>query len=78
MNWTGKKIYGDRLEQDERKHLKEMFDSGRGSKENCRRAYILLLSDQSRSDGCPSDAENYKVLEIGISTVEWVRKQCVM
>ena len=58
MSSTGKKIYKVRLEPDERKHLKEILDSGKGSKERRRRAHILLLADESRPDGGLSDGAN--------------------
>ncbi len=51
---TGRKFYRILLEPDEREHLKEILDSGKGSKER-RRVHILLLADQSRSDGGLSD-----------------------
>ncbi len=75
MNSTGNKTYEVRLEKDERKHLvpisfKEILDGGKGSKERCRRAHILLLSDESRPDGDLSDEETAEVLEIGTATAE--------
>ena len=75
MSSTGKKIYKVRLEPDERKHLKEILDSGKGSKERRRRAHILLLADESRPDGGLSDGAIAEVLEIGTATIERVRKQ---
>ena len=78
MNSTGKKIYKVRLEEDEREYLKEILDSGKGSKERRRRAHILLLADESRPDGGLSDGGIAEVLEIGTATVERVRKRCVM
>ncbi len=51
MNSTGKKIHKLRLKKNECGFLKEILDSGKGSKERRRRAHILLLSDESRSDG---------------------------
>ncbi len=78
MNSTGKKIHKVRLEKDEREYLKEILDSGKGSKERRRRAHILLLSDESRPDGGLSDGGIAEVLEIGTATVERVRRQCVM
>ena len=78
MTSTGNKIYKIRLEHDEREQMKEMLDSGKGSKERRRRAHILLLADENRSNGCLSDGAIADVLEVGLSTVERVRKQCVM
>ena len=78
MTSTGTKIYKIRLEHDEREQMKEMLDSGKGSKERRRRAHILLLADENRSNGCLSDGAIADVLEVGLSTVERVRKQCVM
>ena len=78
MTSTGTKIYKIRLEHDEREQMKEMVDSGKGSKERRRRAHILLLADENRSNGCLSDGAIADVLEVGLSTVERVRKQCVM
>ena len=69
MNSTGMKIYRVRLEPDERKHLKEILDSGKGSKEHRRRAHILLLADESRPDGGLGDGGIAEVLEIGTATV---------
>ncbi len=57
--------------------MKEILDSGKGSKERRCRAHILLLSDESRSDGGLSDAGIAEVREIGTATVERVRRQCV-
>ncbi len=78
MSSTGKKIYKVRLEPDERKHLKEILDSGKGSKERRRRAHILLLADESRPDGGLSDGAIAEVLEIGTATIERVRRKCVL
>ena len=78
MNSTGKKIHKVRLEKDEREHLKQILDSGKGSKERRRRAHILLLSDEGRPGGGLSDGEIAEVLEVGTATVERVRKRCVM
>ena len=48
MNSTGGNVHGIRLEKDERRHLKEILDSSRGSRERHRRAHVLLPADESR------------------------------
>ncbi|MDE0520644.1 MAG: IS630 family transposase [Boseongicola sp.] len=78
METTGRKIYRVRLEADERERLKGILDGGRGSKERRRRAHVLLLADEGRPGGGLGDAEIARVLEVGASTVERVRRQCVM
>ncbi len=78
MESTGRKIYRVRLEMDERERLKEILDGGKGSKERRRRAHALLLADEGRPGGGLGDAEIARVLEVGASTVERVRRQCVM
>ena len=75
---TGNKICKVQLESDERKQVKEILDSGTGSKERRRRAHILLLAYENRSKGGLSDGTIADVLEVGVATVERVRKQCVM
>ena len=78
MESTGRKSYGVRLDTDERERLKEVLDGGKGSKERRRRAHVLLLPDEGRPGGGLGDAEIARVLEVGASTVERVRRQCVM
>ena len=77
MNSTGGKVHRVRLEQDERKHLKEMPDSGKGSKARRRRAPVLPPADESRPGSGLGNAEIARVLEIGTVTVERVHRQCV-
>ena len=48
--------------------MKEILDSGKGSRELRRRAHILLLPDESRPDGDHGDGEIAEVLEIGTAT----------
>ena len=78
MESAGRKICRVRLEKDERKWLKGILDGGAGSKERRRRAHVLLLADEGRSDGGLGDAEIARVLDVGVSTVERTRKRCVM
>ena len=78
METTGRKIYRVRLETDEREWLKEILGGGKGSQERRRRAHVLLLADEGRPGGGLGDAEIARVLEVGASTVERVRRQCVM
>ena len=78
MNTIGRKIYHVRLDEDERSQLREMADSGKGSKERRKRANILLLADTGRAGGGRSDADIADVLGVGTATVERVRKQCVL
>lgn len=77
MNMTGRKICRVRLEEEERRLLREAVDSGKGSKERRRRARILLLADGARAGGGRADADIASVLEVGTATVERVRRQCV-
>lgn len=78
MEQAGRKIYRVRLETDERRQLREIVDSGKGSKTRRRRAHALLLADEGRPDGGMADGEIARALGIGVSTVERVRRQCVM
>ena len=78
MNSTGRKVHGVRLEKDERRHLKEMPDSGKGSKERRRRAHVPLPADESRPDGGLGDTGVAEVPEIGTATVERERGERVM
>ena len=57
MSTAGRKIHGVRLEEHERKMLREMACGGRGSKERRRRAHILRPADEDRQGGARSDAD---------------------
>ena len=65
-----------RLDESERVELKAVIDAGRGSAER-RRAQILLLADEARTDGGRIDADIAAVVDVSIATVERVRRRCV-
>ena len=77
MNPAGRKTCRVRPGPDGRKRLKEMLDSGKGSKERRRRAHIPLLADGSRPDGGLGDGGIAEVPGTGTATMERVRRQCV-
>ena len=72
----GRRICRVRLSDGERAELRELVDSGAAAYRR-RHARILLLADGSREDGGRTDSDIASILEIGISTVERVRRRCV-
>ena len=48
-----------------------------GSAEQRRRAQILLLADEARTDGGRIDADIAAIVDVGTGTVERVRRRCV-
>lgn len=78
MESAGREIHRVPLGKNESGRLKEILDSGGGSKECRLRAHILLLADEGRSDGGFVDADIARILDVGGSTVERTRKRCAM
>ena len=78
METTGRKLYRVRLEDSEREKLRELVDTGKGSREKRRRAHILLLCDVNHPGGRCIDTEIANTLKAGTATVERVRRQCVI
>ena len=72
----GRKIYRIRLSDGERAELRKLVDSGAAAYRR-RHARILLLADGARDDGGRIDSDIASILEVGVSTVERVRRRCV-
>ena len=77
MEVAGRKIYRVTLSDEERQALQEI-QRGKGAAQRRLRAHILLLADEDRNGGGPTDAAIASVLEVGLRTVERVRQRCVM
>ena len=71
------KKYGIRLTTDEQQELNALVSRGRAAAYKQTHARILLMSDESRSDGGMKDADITSALGVGQSTVERIRKRCV-
>ena len=71
------KKYRIRLTTDEQQELNALVSRGRAAAYKQTHARILLMSDESRSDGGMKDAEITSALGVGQSTVERIRKRCV-
>ena len=71
------KKYRIRLTTDEQQELKALVSRGRAAAYKQTHARILLMSDESRSDGGMKDADITSALGVGQSTVERIRKRCV-
>ena len=67
------KKYRIRLTTDEQQELNALVSRGRAAAYKQTHARILLMSDESRSDGGMKDAD----ITMGQSTVERIRKRCV-
>ncbi|MCY4152179.1 MAG: helix-turn-helix domain-containing protein [Aestuariivita sp.] len=78
MTTVGRKLYQVTLTDDERTQLQDLVDRGKGSKERRKRAHILLLADTGRDRGGRIDADIADALGVNVTTVERVRKRCVM
>ncbi len=75
-NPQGRKIYRVRLSASERRELQAIVD-GTGAAWR-RRAQILLMADEGRDGGKLRDVDIARGLGIGASTVERLRKRCVL
>ena len=71
------KRYRIRLTTDEQQELNALVSRGRAAAYKQTHARILLMSDESRSDGGMKDADITSALGVGQSTVERIRKRCV-
>ena len=71
------KKYRIRLTTDEQQELNALVSRGRAAAYKQTHARILLMSDESRSDGGMKDADITSALGVGQSTVERIRKRCV-
>ena len=72
------KKYRIRLTTDEQQELNALVSRGRAAAYKQTHARILLMSDESRSDGGMKDADiTFSALGVGQSTVERIRKRCV-
>ena len=78
MTAGGRKLYKVSLTDDERTQLEDLVDGGKGSKERRKRAHILLLADVDRDRDGRIDTDIADTLGVNVTTVERVRKQCVM
>ena len=78
MTAGGRKLYQVTLTDDEQTQLQDLVDRGKGSKERRKRAHILLLADTGRDRGGRIDADIADALGVNVTTVERVRKRCVM
>ncbi|MCY4152445.1 MAG: IS630 family transposase [Aestuariivita sp.] len=78
MTTGGRKFYQVSLADDERTQLQELVDRGQGSKERRQRADILLLADTDRANVGRVDTDIADTLPVSVTTVERVRKRCVM
>jgi transposase len=66
------KRYVVELTDEERASLRALTQKGKASARVIRRAHLLLLADQGKTDEQIQDA-----LQVGIATVERLRKRCV-
>ena len=71
------KKYRVHLEEWEREELKALVSKGRAAAYKQTHARILLLSDENPAEGPMKDQEIARALQVGISTVERVRRRCV-
>ncbi|MCY4152855.1 MAG: helix-turn-helix domain-containing protein [Aestuariivita sp.] len=78
MTVGGRKLYKVTLTEDERTQLQDLVDRDKGAKERRKRAHILLLADTGRDRGGRIDADIADALGVNVTTVERVRKRCVM
>ena len=76
-NPQGRKLYRVRLSVPERRELQAIVD-GTGAAWRRRRAQILLMADEGRDGGKLRDVDIARGLGIGASTVERLRKRCVL
>ena len=71
------KKYRIRLTNDEQQELQALVSLGRTVAYKQTHARILLMSDESRTDGGMKDTDIASALGVGQSTVERIRKRCV-
>lgn len=71
------KRYKVTLTDEEREELTSIANKGKGNARRMRRARILLLADENRSDGAWKDADIAQALSSHRRTVERTREKCV-
>lgn len=71
------KIYRVRLEAAEREELESILKRGRAAAHRQRHARILLKADENREGGALTDNEIAGSVDVGIATVERVRRTLV-
>ena len=71
------KKYIVRLSIEERKHLKRLVSSGKGSARMFTRAHILLKSDVGKEGPGWPDKKICEAFDVTVQTIERVRKQLV-
>jgi len=68
------KIYRVRLERSEREELKSILKRGKAAAHRQRHARILLKADENHADGGLTDKEIAESVDVGVATVERVRR----
>jgi len=71
------KIYRVKLTKVEQAELTAIVNKGKGAARRITRSRILLLADETRSDGGLKDAEIVRALGVHQRTVERTREKCV-
>jgi transposase len=71
------KIYRVRLEASEREELESILKRGKAAAHRQRHARILLKADENREDGGLTDKEIAQSVDVGVATVERVRRTLV-
>jgi len=72
------KLYRITLTDEERAELTALVNKGKGVVRRITRSRILLLADESQSEGGWKDADIARALGVHQRTVERVREKCVM
>jgi hypothetical protein len=72
------KIYRVTLSDEERAELTALVNKGKGNARRMTRSRILLLADETRSDGGWKDADIVQALGVSQRTVERTREKCVL
>ena len=72
-----RKIYRVKLTNEERFELKEIISKGKAAAHKQTHARLLLLSDETSSDGKNKDIEIVSALGTSLRSVERVRKRFV-
>ena len=71
------KKYIVRLNEDERNELTRLVKTGKAAAYRRQRAQILLKADENRPNGSLQDKDIAESLDVGVSTVERVRRRLV-
>ncbi len=75
--WMMANKYRVRLAEEEQQELVALVCRGRAAAYKQTHARILLLSDETQSEGAMKDEEIARALKVGTATVERVRRRCV-